>query len=271
MNRLLVCSLFLALGTDASGTAGTTDAALCSAAKGDVRVASCTRLIDQGVLDATNRAGVFYDRAVGYTQLGATDLAIADYSEALRLKPDLTQALNNRGALFRSMGKSSQAVADFNAVIHLQPDGPNAFINRGIIFGETGDYGDAVRDFSEAVRLAPNQSEGYAGRCWVRALEGREPEAALADCNAALQFHAGDAAALGYRALAFLRLGDFDSAIEDYDRCIEGQPKNASLFYGRGIAKLRAGNITGANEDLASAKTLDPRIAQTFASYGVAP
>jgi Flp pilus assembly protein TadD len=66
-------------------------------------------------------------------------------------------------------------------------------------------------------------------------------------------------------------MNDYDAAIVDYDQCIERQPRNASFLYGRGIAKLRAGNITGANEDMASAKSLDPRIAQVFSGYGIAP
>jgi lipoprotein NlpI len=272
MNGLLACSMFLAaMSISVSGKAAATDAELCSTGKGNVRVSSCTTLLRQRGLDTPNRAAVLYDRGVGYTQLGATDSAIADYSEALRLKPDLVQALNNRGALFRASGKSSEAIADFSAVIHLAPDGANAFINRGIAFGEAGDYRDAIRDFGQVVRLAPDQAEGYAGRCWARAIEGREPEMALGDCDTALKLRDGDMATRGYRALTFLRLGDFDSAIVDYDRCIEGQPNNASFLFGRGIAKLRAGNSTGANEDLASAKALDPRIAQAFAAYGIAP
>jgi tetratricopeptide (TPR) repeat protein len=272
MHRLIACNIFLAATIiGAAGAAIPTDVSQCSSAKGDARVASCTTLLRQGGLDTVNRAGVFYDRAVGYTQLGATDSAIADYTEALRLKPDLAQALNNRGALFRATGKSREAIADFSAVIRLMPNGPNAFINRGIAFGEAGDYENAIRDFSQVVRLAPEQAEGFAGRCWARALEGREPGAALGDCNYSLQLRDSDPATRGYRALAFLRLGDFDSAIVDYDHCIESQPNNASFFFGRGIAKLRSGNPTGANEDLASARALDPRIAQIFAGYGIAP
>ncbi len=272
-SRTLGTALLLAmvLGGPALAAPGPTDADLCSTAKADVRVAACTRLIRLSGLDSTNRASVFYDRAVGFTQLGAADPAIADYTEAIRLKPDLVQALNNRGALLRASGNPQKAIADFSEVLRMEPGHLSAFINRGLAFGDLGDYRDSIVDFTQAARMAPDQPEGYSGLCWARALEGREPEAAITDCNAALRLKPGDSAALGYQALAYLHLNDFDSAIVAYDQCIERQPKNASFLYGRGIAKLRAGNITGANEDMTSAKSIDPRIAQIFAGYGIAP
>ncbi|MBV9332037.1 MAG: hypothetical protein JOZ55_10835, partial [Alphaproteobacteria bacterium] len=72
-------------------------------------------------------------------------------------------------------------------------------------------------------------------------------------------------------ALLFLRLNDFDAAIRDYDAALSRKPDDAALLFGRGIAKLRAGNQTGANEDMLAARTRDPRIAQVYAGYGIAP
>jgi Flp pilus assembly protein TadD len=76
---------------------------------------------------------------------------------------------------------------------------------------------------------------------------------------------------LGYRALLAFRVADYDAAIVDYDRGLAADPKNATLLFGRGIAKLRAGNPTGANEDMAAAKAINPRIAQIYSGYGIAP
>jgi lipoprotein NlpI len=271
----------------------------------EVKVAACTRLLQSHGLNNANIAAVYFDRANAYRDLGSADLAITDYGQAIRLRPDLAQAYNSRGALLLARRDVQHALADFDAAVRLKPDfgdallnrgaarasrhdyqgaisdydavlnlRPNdlkAVLNRGIALGETRDYPRALTDFSAAIRLAPEASEGYSGRCWIRAASGIAPESAVGDCDRAVRLNPQDSAVIGYRALLALRLGDFDAAIVDYDRGLSTAPRNATLLFGRGIAKLRAGNPTGANEDLAAAKALDPRMAQTYAGYGIAP
>jgi hypothetical protein len=43
----------------------------------------------------------------------------------------------------------------------------------------------------------------------------------------------------------------------------------ASSLYGREIAKIRSGNAAGGNSDITAAKSIDPRISEEFAKYGI--
>ena len=50
-----------------------------------------------------------------------------------------------------------------------------------------------------------------------------------------------DAATLDSRGLIYLKMGQFDSAIQDYNSALRIEPKMASALYGRGLARLKKG------------------------------
>jgi tetratricopeptide (TPR) repeat protein len=69
----------------------------------------------------------------------------------------------------------------------------------------------------------------------------------------------------------FLRLGQFDKSIADYNAALALQPKSAWSHYGRGLAKLKSGDAEGAKADLAAASANDSDIASEAAKYGLKP
>ena len=64
-------------------------------------------------------------------------------------------------------------------------------------------------------------------------------------------------------------MGQFDSAISDYNAALRIVPKMASALYGRGLARLKKGDAAGGNADLASAMKLEKKVADEFSRYGV--
>jgi len=50
------------------------------------------------------------------------DLAIADYTHAIALNPNLTEAYNNRGYVYYIKGDKELAIMDFEAALKLDPD-----------------------------------------------------------------------------------------------------------------------------------------------------
>jgi tetratricopeptide (TPR) repeat protein len=74
---------------------------------------------------------------------------------------------------------------------------------------------------------------------------------------------------LDSRGLTYLKMGQFDSAIEDYSSALRIEPKMASALYGRGLARLKKGDTAGGNADVAAAKQVEAKIADDFSQYGV--
>ena len=109
----------------------------------------------------------------------------------------------------------------------------------------------------------------YNPRCWSRASLGRELDQALADCNYSIEA-ARSSTNLDSRGLVYLRRGEYDHAIADYDAAINLKPKSDWSLYGRGLAKLYKGDKVGGDADIAAAKLLAPRIDETARSRGIA-
>ena len=65
-----------------------------------------------------------------------------------------------------------------------------------------------------------------------------------------------DAATYDSRGLIHLKMGQFDTAIDDYNSALRSEPKLASALYGRGLAKLKNGDVAGSKADISAAKTI---------------
>ena len=62
---------------------------------------------------------------------GKLDEAIADYREAIRLKPDYLEAHSNLGVALASQGKPEEAIAECREAIRLKPGLAEAHSNLG--------------------------------------------------------------------------------------------------------------------------------------------
>ena len=97
-------------------------------------------------------------------------------------------------------------------------------------------------------------------RCWARLWR---------PCNKALQSETNDAGTYDSRGLTYLKMGQFDTAIDDYNSALLFEPKLASALYGRGLAKLKKGDNVGSDADISAAKTIQAKIGDDFKRFGV--
>lgn len=96
-----------------------------------------------------------YGRAVALWRVGREDAAIVDYREAIRLKPDYSDAHNNLGAIFAARGDLKQAESHFLAAEAARAENPVAQFNLGIVAGKEGRVADAERYYRSALRIRP--------------------------------------------------------------------------------------------------------------------
>ena len=74
----------------------------------ELKIRSCIALIERDTKDAV----AYYNRASAYQTKGEADRAIADYDQAITLKPDYAAAYENRARVFAIKGDYTRAVAD---------------------------------------------------------------------------------------------------------------------------------------------------------------
>ena len=92
------------------------------------------------------------------------DVAIAEFSEAIRLQTNYSMAYYNRGNVYGDKGDYDKAIADYTDAIRLEPDYIAAYNDRGNAYGYKGDWDKAIADENEAIRLNPNFVEAYYAR-----------------------------------------------------------------------------------------------------------
>ena len=135
----------------------------------------------------------------------------------------------------------------------------------------SGQFDPAIDHVSARIKVSPRFAEPYDERCWLRAIAGKDLDAAVADCNEALKIDPHDASALASRALANFKLDKLAEAQADYDAALDRDSHLAGAWYVRGIIKLRSGNTDAGNNDIETSKKRDPTVAERFPDYGVKP
>jgi tetratricopeptide (TPR) repeat protein len=127
----------------------------------------------------------------------------------------------------------------------------------------------AIADLDAAVRLKPDDPDPLNSRCWIRALSGTELEAALEDCNAALDLEPNSSRVLDSRGLVYYRLGKHDRAIADLNQALKVTPDLANSLFVRGLARSASGDAKGGREDVNAARKISRQIAAYYAEYGI--
>lgn len=119
------------------------------------------------VLHLSETAECYYNRALAYQALGQLDQSLADYSWALTLNPQLTDAALNRGLIHYHQRHYSDAVADLElarshtsnrttlGVIHL---------NLALVHQARGDRQAAVSNTKAALELGNQDAQELSRR-----------------------------------------------------------------------------------------------------------
>ncbi len=283
---VLLLSAFLALGSSVLGLSPTPAAAEPSARlkpcvggpswTEDETLAACTAVIDAvgPVTDETVIA--LFNRGNIYKRRQLHDLALRDYSEAIRLRPDQPLFYNNRGVTYYETGKPDLAIPDFDQAIRLNPKYAEAYNNRGNAYKAMKQNERAIQDYDQAISLRPVYPHAYSNRGTAKHNLGDDAEA-IKDYDVAIAQRAGEkpgavfAEAYVNRCLSFAALSQFDRALKDCDRAVEaaGRPI-PEVFNNRGIIYAAQGDYVRAIANYTEAINLRPRYAKALGNRGVA-
>ncbi len=225
--------------------------------------------LDRAVALAPENAEVHVYRGLANSRRGDTPSALADYTAALARDPQNVDALVNRAAIFSTAGDQPSAIHDLDAAIAVKTSDPLAFYNRGYAHFASHEYDLALADYSTAIDLDPKMGVAFTNRCLTEAILGRDLATAMADCDAALVLMPNNADAHEARGFIFLKKGEPEFAITEYNTALALVPNQALSLYGRSLARARGGYAKEAAADKASALALDPNVARQFSMFGL--
>jgi tetratricopeptide (TPR) repeat protein len=115
-----------------------------------------------------------FDRGADAAERGDLDLAIASFTEAIRLNSKDAQAYYNRAACYWRAKKLKQAVTDLEEAIRLMPNHARSHGIRGAIYLEKEEDEQAIAELTEALRHDPKLVEGL----WLARRGVRHPRPA---------------------------------------------------------------------------------------------
>jgi tetratricopeptide (TPR) repeat protein len=202
--------------------------------------------------------------------MGERPGALADVDKAAQVTPnDPEIRLAHADALF-DRKRTADAQKELEAVDAGLPRQADARLTLAVMFERQDQFDRAVANYDQWIAAHPDdnrQPDALNGRCWARALAGRDLPQALKDCDAALR-RMKQANFFDSRGLVELRMGQYDRAIADYDAALQMNPRTAWSLYGRGLARKHKGDAAG-KADMDAAVAIAPELPARAKALGI--
>ncbi len=254
--------------------------------------------LDQQPTNATH----WFSLAIAYGRLGNADAAAACFDVANRMQPRSPAILINRGNCNLERGEYQLAIADFSNCLQLKPNWMVPRFNRALASFRLGHYTEALDDLNQLIEsdqvmtrtvlmraqvqdAMGNSEAAKADRAAALSIEPRDaddwvargasrkddsPEAALADFEAALLVRPADFNALNNAAYIYAeRIDKPKQAIEIMTQLAKIRPKSASVVASRGILNARTGDLAAAIADAKRASELSPAAREQLQIAGI--
>jgi tetratricopeptide (TPR) repeat protein len=155
---------------------------------------------------------------------GRLDDAVAQYQEALRLKPDIAETHTNLGSAWSMMpGRLGDAIAQFQEALRLKPDYPDAHFYLANALVQAGRIPEAVQHYEDALRFDPRLAEASNNLGMVLCRMGRLQEG-MERIEAAIRMQPDFAQAHFARGAALLQSGRRDDAVAEFERVLQLRP-----------------------------------------------
>ncbi len=262
-------------------------------------------VFDQRIADDPKDAVRYADRGWMAKRLFDWAGAEANYTKAIELDPTVERYLDRAGVR-SSIGNDAGVLADAKAAYDLDndnkdarawmavalrntgdtdgaldyvdadpdpatEDGESALSSRALILAQGGRGRDALDLLNAAITRRPSSSPLLNDRCWMQGLANINLDAALADCNKAIELASDPAEVFDSRAMVHFRAGRFAEAKKDLDAALAIAPEMAASRFMRAVIALREGDKATAAANFNAARKVSPSIDKFFARFGIKP
>jgi len=178
----LLLPIILLLGRPASAD----DISDCTSGDANQRIQSCSKILGFEGLDDRTLSHVYNNRGVGFGKKQLFDLAISDFSAAIRLSPQNYHAYRNRGNAYYEKGSMHKALSDYTKAIELKPNFDYAYFRRALIYYRMGQFESALADLNRSILLNDSHAYAYNNRGLVHEAMNLKSKA-IADYQKALE------------------------------------------------------------------------------------
>jgi tetratricopeptide (TPR) repeat protein/predicted aspartyl protease len=255
-------------GPDPTDAAGFSRRGAAETSRRDYKAALAD--LDRAVAMDPKNGRYLVERAHAQMLSGNRPAALADLDQAVAVAPGDPEIRMAHAESLLGRRRRADALNDLAAADAALPREADQRLTLASIFERLDRFDLAIANYDQWIAAHPDDSRqpmALNGRCWARALSGRDLPLALKDCDAALR-RAKLASFFDSRGLVELRLGQYDRAIADYDAALQQTPRSAWSLYGRGLAR-RHKNDPASQSDLDAATAIDPALPSRVQALGI--
>jgi tetratricopeptide (TPR) repeat protein len=191
-----------------------------------------------------------------YDSKGNQEEAIRCYRKAVEIQPEFIRAHNSLAEDLLARGNADEAILHYREVLRLDPDVPLAHNNYGAALSQQRRFDEAIGAYRRALELDPEYSSAHYNLALILASQRRFDEA-IPHYLAALR---KNPAALPWNNLgvAYVALGQTDSAREAYRKAIQLDSRFAEPYVNLGNILVREGDLPSAIQNYRTALDLRP-------------
>lgn len=111
----------------------------------------------------------YVEKAYAFFRQGDTQKALAEFNNAIRVRPHDAYLYSERANLRRkNLEDKNGALEDYTQAINLHPDNPLFYLWRSQLYYEIGDKLKAMTDYNTAIRLAPEDTMYHSFQTNIR-------------------------------------------------------------------------------------------------------
>lgn len=197
------------------------------------------------------------NRGLACAANGQAQEAMAHYREALRLKPDFTDACINLGVVYKALGRTAEAREQFVRALVIAPLDAEAHNNLGVLLMEAGEDDNALAHYEIARQADPRNASAWYNQGNIFARQGRREEA-IAAYRRALQLVPSNAPALNNLACLLAEKQQFDEAVACLRTAHQLRPGHAETLNNLGSVLSQQGRAGEALDEFQKAIKLKP-------------
>jgi len=151
------------------------------------------------------------------------DEAVEHYTKALWLKPGQSEVYNKLGIVVFRKGNTDEAVRHFLEALRLNPDQPDVQSNLGLALFGQGKYDQAVSRYETALEINPNLAYVHFNLGRALAAQGKFAKA-VESCKTSLDLEPARPGIHRFVGDLLLRLGENEKAVSHYEDAINLNP-----------------------------------------------
>jgi Tfp pilus assembly protein PilF len=185
-----------------------------------------------GIAQYTEALKIKPDSAETHNALGTTllkqgqlDTAMEQFAMALRIKPGFAEAHSNRGMVLAQRGVTEEAFSEFRKALEISPENPEIQYNFGFALASQGKLDDAMSYYRKALTIKPDYADAHFQMGNAFAGKGMLSEAA-AEYNKALRIRPEYADAHNNLGVILLKQDRYDEAVAHFTEALRIDPDN---------------------------------------------